>query len=66
MTQSPDPVRRKKHRGITFWSMGAEMRTYVAERNLEADFSGQPISHADFNDYFTGLSGDGYISKRCN
>lgn len=45
---------------------GAEMRTYVAERNLEADFSGQPISHADLNDYFTGLSGDGYISKWCN
>lgn len=31
---------------------GTDTRTYVAERNLQADDSGDPIDHPDLNAYF--------------
>jgi len=42
----------------------AELRTYVAERNLEPDDTGRPINHPDIPDYFTALGDRGYVSKR--
>jgi len=44
----------------------AEMRTYVAERNLEADDSGRPINHPDVADYFSALGDGGYLPHRRN
>ncbi len=44
----------------------ADLRTYVAERNLTPDASGRPIGHADVMDYFSALGEDGYIVRRQN
>lgn len=41
---------------------GAEHQTYVAERNLERDTSGQPVQHALLDLYFSGFSEGRYIS----
>jgi heat shock protein HspQ len=41
---------------------GAEHQTYVAERNLEPDTSGQPVQHALLDAYFSSFSGGRYIS----
>ena len=41
----------------------AEHWTYVAERNLERDVSGEPIDHPDVGDIFKGFS-DGQYSRR--
>lgn len=38
----------------------AEHVTYVAERNLEPDPSGQPIRHPLLDDYFSGFDGGRY------
>ncbi len=39
--------------------------TYVAERNLEIDNSGDPINHPDLKDFFNDYSGGGnYTSTR--
>lgn len=38
----------------------AEHETYVAERNLEPDQSGDPIRHPLLDAFFSGLEGDGY------
>lgn len=37
--------------------------TYVAERNLEPDESGDPIAHPDLDAYFIGLGESGYVSR---
>lgn len=37
--------------------------TYVAERNLEADDSGDPIVHPDLDAYFIGLGDGGYVPR---
>jgi len=42
---------------------GAPQRTYVAERNLEADDEGGPIAHANIGDFFKALGDDGYIPR---
>jgi len=42
---------------------GNEVRTYVAERNLDHDASGQPINHPDITDYFSGLGDGGYLPR---
>ena len=42
---------------------GAEHWTYVAERNLEQDDSGEPIDHPDIVDIFDSYS-DGQYSRR--
>lgn len=43
---------------------GTDVRTYVAERNLEADASGEPISHGELDDFFIGLADGVYVSSR--
>ena len=43
---------------------GGDLRTYVAERNLEPDTSGEPISHPDVIIHFEIMSDGGYISRR--
>ncbi len=43
---------------------GTDIRTYVAERNLEPDVSGEPISHPELNDFFIGFANGGYVSAR--
>ena len=41
--------------------------TYVAERNLDADDSGDPIRHPLIDDYFDDMVGAGYRpSRRAN
>ena len=42
---------------------GAVCQTYVAERNLEADDTGQPIRHPLLGHYFKGLD-DGRYTPR--
>lgn len=37
------------------------VETYVAERNLEADYSGQEIDHPSINQYFSELEDGRYI-----
>lgn len=37
--------------------------TYVAERNLEPDESGDPIAHPDLDAYFIGLGEAGYVPR---
>jgi heat shock protein HspQ len=36
----------------------------VAERNLEADDSGDPVSHPDLDIYFIGLAEGTYIPRQ--
>ncbi|TCS60857.1 heat shock protein HspQ [Varunaivibrio sulfuroxidans] len=42
---------------------GADHRTYVAERNLEADTSGDPINHPEVAEHFEGYRDDSYVSR---
>ena len=42
---------------------GAEHWTYVAERNLEKDDSGEPIDHPDLEEFFDGYSDGQYYSR---
>ncbi|MDP6173149.1 MAG: heat shock protein HspQ [Rhodospirillales bacterium] len=42
---------------------GSDLRTYVAERNLEPDYSGAPIQHPDIAEHFEDLTETGYISR---
>jgi len=45
----------------------AEHSTYVAERNLEPDPSGDPIHHPLLDDFFSKLDGDSYrLRSRSN
>ena len=39
-------------------------RTYVSERNLEADDSGAPIRHPELGLHFDGRDEKGYIARR--
>ena len=39
-------------------------RTYVAERNLEADASGRPVHHPELGLHFDGLGAKGYIPRQ--
>jgi len=39
---------------------GAEHMTYVAERNLEADWSSEPVEHPAVNLFFTGYKNGSY------
>ena len=43
---------------------GGNLRTYVAERNLEATDSLKPIDHPDIASFFSGMDDSGYISRR--
>ena len=42
----------------------AEHMTYVAERNLEVDESGEPIVHPVLDQYFDGLREGLYVRER--
>ena len=42
----------------------AQHRTYVAERNLDADQSTEPIEHPLLESFFTGFEGGRYRSDR--
>ena len=42
---------------------GGDLRTYVAERNLEADDTGEPISHPDLDEFFETMTKDGYVPR---
>ena len=39
-------------------------RTYVAERNLEADETGKPIRHPELGLHFESGNGNGYVARR--
>ena len=39
-------------------------RTYVAERNLEPDLSGDPIQHPDLEGFFDRFEDGRYVSRR--
>jgi heat shock protein HspQ len=43
---------------------GALHETYVAERNLELDASGEPIAHPMLAEYFDEFRGDHYAKTR--
>lgn len=45
---------------------GSEHQTYVAERNLEVDTSGRPVSHPSLNLYFSQYKDGSYINKDFN
>ena len=45
---------------------GATHRTYVAERNIEAEPDAEPVSHPETEDYFTGFVDGVYqLRERC-
>lgn len=43
---------------------GAGTRCYVAERNLDADRSGDPIVHPELDSYFVGFTEGAYILRQ--
>ncbi len=43
---------------------GAVHRTYVAERNLEADETGEPIRHPELDEFFVGLEKGRYVPRQ--
>ncbi|MDX1482923.1 MAG: heat shock protein HspQ [Alphaproteobacteria bacterium] len=43
---------------------GADHWTYVAERNLEEDHSGEPIDHPDLGEIFKNYSGGQYNRRQ--
>ena len=45
---------------------GSRHQTYVAERNLEVDKSGQPVSHPELKLYFTEFKNGIYVNKDIN
>lgn len=42
---------------------GTSFRTYVAERNLEPDQTGEPIHHPELDDLFDGFRNGAYVSR---
>ena len=43
---------------------GQDLNTYVAERNLEPDETGEPIHHVEIGMFFEGMGDGGYIPRR--
>ncbi len=43
---------------------GGEMRTYVAERNLQPDPKGTAIDHPDISDYFDHFGAGCYVARQ--
>ena len=41
-----------------------EHRTYVAERNLEPDLTGEPVRHPELGQFFTGFTDGLYVVRR--
>lgn len=44
----------------------ADHRTYVAERHLEPDATGDPIAHPELDDYFQGFDNGRYVRNLAN
>lgn len=42
---------------------GTGFRTYVAERNLEPDPSGEPVHHPELDEYFVGFDSGAYVAR---
>lgn len=42
---------------------GAGHRTYVAERNLEPDTSGEQIEHPELGEFFGAFDGERYVPR---
>ena len=42
---------------------GAEFQTYVAERNLKADETAEPIRHPELELFFEKMEGGRYVSR---
>jgi heat shock protein HspQ len=42
---------------------GTAVRTYVAERNLNAETSGDPIQHPDLDAFFVSFEGGRYVAR---
>lgn len=42
----------------------ADLRTYVAERNLEPDGTGLPVDHPEVRLHFASLDAEGYHPRR--
>mgnify|MGYP001815797152 CR=1 FL=1 len=45
---------------------GSDQETYVAQRNLEADWSAEAITHPQLKNYFSGFENGQYRVKRTN
>lgn len=45
---------------------GSDHQTYVSERNLEKDKSGEPINHPSLYNYFTEFKNGSYVNKSFN
>ena len=45
---------------------GAGHQTYVADRNLEPDSTGEPVDHPRIQVYFTHFVGGRYVDARMN
>ncbi|MCH7486491.1 MAG: heat shock protein HspQ [Proteobacteria bacterium] len=43
---------------------GQDLNTYVAERNLEPDETGEPVQHVEIGTFFEGMGDGGYIIRR--
>lgn len=43
---------------------GTDNQTYVAERNLEPDSSGDPVVHPDLDTYFSGFIEGVYVLRQ--
>lgn len=43
---------------------GSDIRTYVAERNLQSDRSGAPIDHPEIPDFFEEVTEEGYTPRQ--
>ena len=41
----------------------SDLRTYVAERNLELDHTGAPVNHPEVASYFSDLTPEGYVAR---
>ena len=41
----------------------SDLRTYVAERNLELDHTGAPVNHPEIASYFSDLTAEGYVVR---
>ena len=42
----------------------SDLKTYVAQRNLEPDETDEPVRHPDVRMYFSGLTDEGYTIRR--
>ncbi len=60
MARSRPPKDRPWYRVLVH---DAGYETYVAERNLEADASGEPINHPHLAEFFDGFQDGAYVTR---